>query len=122
MAEALASQRYGNIAKFESAGLFPQPPEDARAALRTLRSEFGIVLPEHKPRNVNALYLDSYTHIIAMDDEIAELLREATTRPLIVWYIADPWAGDTESYRQCAHEIVTHLTSLPLHFEKEGER
>jgi protein-tyrosine-phosphatase len=114
MAEALARNRLGDAARFESAGLYPQSAEDARAALRTLRSEFGIDVAEHKPRSVNALDMAAYTYVVAMDEEVAQCLREITERQLIVWRIDDPWDGDLATYRKSALDILSNLPLLPL--------
>src|SRR5689334_2146297 len=94
MAAALAAAHFGEDGKFDSAGIEPQPAADARMALATLRDRFQIHVTAHIPRHIDTLELGKFTHVVAMDSEVAEALRIRTRRHIIDWNIPDPWDGD----------------------------
>lgn len=112
IAEALARQRLGAQCEVRSAGLNPQPEYDSKSAIRVLKEQFGIDASGHRQTNVRSLDIDSFTHVIALDVDIAERLRRLTSREVIVWHVDDPWEGDRAQYQLCAVNIVSHLDRL----------
>ncbi|PYQ26639.1 MAG: hypothetical protein DMF56_23810 [Acidobacteria bacterium] len=114
MAEAFGKRRYGTLARFESVGLHPMRPEDTTATLKSLRCDFGIQIPEYNPRGLAEVDLQTYTYVVAMDPEVAEELREFTSREFTVWDTTDPWQGDPTEYKRCGLSVLRQLTTLPF--------
>ena len=117
MAEALARRRFGRAARAESAGLRPQPAEDARAAIDTLRSLFGLDASGHVPRAVASVDLDAFDLVVAMDRGVAGSLPVVGDGKLIVWDIDDPW-DEPSGYPACARAIDAAVSRLQEHLRK----
>lgn len=92
-AEALTRRRFGTAARVSSAGLRPQPAEDAKNAIDTLRFDFSIDISSHIPRSVRDLDLNSFDVVVAMDKAIARELSTFSKRKIVIWSIQDPWGG-----------------------------
>jgi protein-tyrosine-phosphatase len=58
------------------------------------------------------LDLDAYDYVIAMEKEVAKVLKTLTRREVIVWRIKDPWYDS--QYGECALSILRALARLPL--------
>jgi protein-tyrosine phosphatase len=110
LAQTLARKRFGASLLVASAGLEPQPPEDAKWAIETL-SGLGFNVSWHVPRDVRTVNLGSYELVVAMDHSVASTLREMTNRSIVVWDIEDPW-GNPDDYKRCAHQIDKKLDNL----------
>jgi protein-tyrosine-phosphatase len=111
MAEAFARRHFVKKVKVESAGIRPQPPEDAREAIDTLKS-FGLSMEGHVPRDVRSLDLASFDLVVAMDKSVARELKALTQREVIIWRIDDPWGDDPAQYLRCARTIQHHVAKL----------
>ncbi len=111
MAEALTRRRFGGSARAESAGLRPQPAGDARAAIDTLRSLFGLDASGHVPRAVESVDLDAFDLVVAMDRGVADSLPAVGDGKLIVWDIDDPW-DEPSRYAACARAIDEAVSRL----------
>lgn len=114
MAAALAQPRFKGRAEFETAGIQPQSATDAHMAIATLRDYFGFSIIDHVPRSVDSVDLESYLHVVAMDDDVAEELRGRTRRQIIAWNVSDPWDGDVESYVACARRIAEQIETFSI--------
>lgn len=114
MAEALARRRFGGSARIESAGLRPQPAGDARAAIDTLRSLFGLDASGHVPRAVASVDLDAFDLVVAMDRGVADSLPVVGDGNLMVWDIDDPW-DEPSRYPACARAIDEAVSRLHEH-------
>jgi protein-tyrosine-phosphatase len=116
MAEALVRKRFGDSVGASSAGIRPQKPEDAQAAIETLRLEFKIDASGHVPRDVRTIDLQGFDWVIAIDDvrggEVARELRKLTGREVIEWKIDDPWRGDPHLYSRCANQVNREVGGL----------
>jgi protein-tyrosine-phosphatase len=120
MAEALAKRRYMKHASFQSAGLHPQNPQDCAAALDTLQHEFGIHLTGFIPRGLQDIDLSEFSHVVAMDGEIARELRSRTSRDFVAWNIKDPWEGNLAEYKRSALQILRALAGLIESTQREA--
>lgn len=117
MAEALARRRLGGRARVESAGLRPQAAGDARAAIDTLRSLFGLDASGHVPRAVASVDLDAFDLVVAMDRGVADSLPVVGDGKLIVWDIDDPW-DEPSRYPACARAIEEAVSRLDEHLRE----
>lgn len=114
LAEYIARTRYPNTI-FESAGLAPQPAEDAENAIYTLR-RLGIDASAHEPTDVEDRDLDAYDTIVAIGRRVANRLRsKGIGEPqLRIWSISDPWGDDLTEYSRCAQQIMRELSRLGI--------
>jgi protein-tyrosine-phosphatase len=111
IAEALARRHFGDGVRVESAGLRPQRPADARAAIDTLRDLYGIDASNHVPRSVAAVAIAEFSHVVAMDSNVAKALYPLADGELVVWNIDDPW-DDPTRYHACARAIDESVAGL----------
>lgn len=112
IATALAQQRLGSLAMFESAGIAPQGAADAANAIRMLAADYAIDASAHVPRSIDRVNLDHYNYVIALDPEVRSYLRVAVPEgKLLFWDVEDPW-GAPESYRVCAQRTEKHVGLL----------
>lgn len=114
-AEAFARRRFGSSIDVASAGIRPQPPDDARNALETLASEFGIVVTDHVPRDVTSLDLNGFSAIVALGTDVARWLKKVTSHKIVVWRVDDPWvdiAEDPMAYKRCALRVKKLVLTL----------
>lgn len=114
MAEFLTRRRFGNAVNVCSAGIRPGKPEDAKDAIETLREYFDLNASEHTPRDVKALNLEAFDHVVALDKDVAKKLKTITKREIIVWQIDDPLGDDLLVYKQRALEIMQLVGRLIL--------
>jgi len=112
MAEFLTRRRFGNAVNVCSAGIRPGKPDDAKNAIETLRESFALDASRHAPRDVNALNLEAFDHVIALDKHVAKRLSTLTNRAVIVWNINDPFGDDLLEYKQCALKIMQCVERL----------
>jgi len=114
LAEYLGRRFCGDVFTFESAGIRPQPPEDASNAVHILQHTFGIDASGHRPRDVRGLDLNAFDLIIAIENNAAVVVRElgAPESKLHVWPIQDPWGGDLTEYELVALDIRKRLARL----------
>jgi ArsR family transcriptional regulator, arsenate/arsenite/antimonite-responsive transcriptional repressor / arsenate reductase (thioredoxin) len=122
IAEALLGHRTAGEVAVTSAGIQPKPhlhPD----AVRVLAERFGIDVAGRRPRHLDAVAADRFTHVITLCDKAREALPELPHRPRRAhWSIPDPAApGDTRvesgypRFERAAVDIearVRHL--LPL--------
>jgi protein-tyrosine phosphatase len=113
LAEALARTR---TVSAESAGVAAQKGDGAAPyAVRVLRTDRGLDLSDHVPRDVDALDLDAFDRIVAMDPTVAQRLRiqyEVNPDALVTWSIPDPYGGTLADYRYCLEQIDAALDRL----------
>lgn len=114
MAEALTKRRFGNSVQVKSAGLRPQPPQEAANAIEILRTEFDLDASGHIPRDVRDFNFEDFDYVVAMDKDIARQLKEISNFKLLVWKIDDPYGNDLLEYRQCALKIMQEVSRLPI--------
>ncbi|PTL36156.1 hypothetical protein CLG94_05710 [Candidatus Methylomirabilis limnetica] len=114
MAEALTRRRFGDAVQVASAGLRPQPPEDAKNAVETLRVEFNWDTSSHLPRHFRDIDVNSFDYVVAMDKYIAKELKGIPKERLLVWNIDDPWDNDMAEYKRCGLIILRYLSRLPI--------
>jgi protein-tyrosine-phosphatase len=119
MAEALTRARFGDASRVSSAGLRPQPPADAQAAINILRFEFQIDASHHIPRSVKAVDLDEFDIIVAMDKYVAKELKALTPREIVTWNIHDPF-GSGDEYKPCADSIFRKLLLFQAECRRRG--
>jgi protein-tyrosine-phosphatase len=112
LAEHLASDEFQSCPEhtFESAGISPGRPSDARAALRAL-TDLGIAPSGHTPRAVRSLSLASYDFIVAIDSGVGDDLTNLGRSPDEVWDIPDPY-GRPGEYAECARRIRGRVQRL----------
>lgn len=115
MAVGLARSILGPGVTVDSAGVDAAiGAKTAPNAVRAMK-EMGIDISEHSPQDVSALDLSKYDYVVAMDSEVASLLKHlglATPRSLIVWNVQDPYGGDLDQYRERANAIKRSVLSL----------
>lgn len=111
MMQALLQQQLGPSFIVESAGIWregPGAPANARSVL--LMKERGIDLTAHISRWTGDLRLTDYSHIICVDEEVADKMRahlppEAGTTVIIAngdgGGIRDPYELGLDGYRAC---------------------
>ncbi len=117
MAAALAKKELGKGNKIESAGIFVQAISASGPAIKVMQSEFGIDISGHTPRNVSEILLNEFDYIIAMDSYVANYLMKKYNIPkekIILWEIEDPYSQGIDVYKQCVHEIYSHIKTLIL--------
>jgi protein-tyrosine phosphatase len=115
IAAALAKKELGKGNKIESAGIFVQAMGASGPAIKVMESEFGINISGHTPRNVSEILLNEFDYIIAMDSYVGNYLINRYDTPLektILWEIEDPYSQGIDVYKQCAHEIYSHIKML----------
>ena len=118
MAEALARQKLGDTVDVSSAGLHPQPVSDAKMAIETLMTYFGIDASSHIPRSVKDIQLDDFDYVVAVDKRVAKSLPACPPEKLIVWNIPDPWNDDILQYRNSALRVNHEVSKLAAVFKK----
>ncbi len=111
MAQAMARRRFGDTVRIESAGLRPGAAADARAAIDTLRVLYGIEASGHVPRSVATVAVPEFSHVVAMDPNVAKALPPLANGELVVWNIEDPW-DDPTRYQACARAIDQSVATL----------
>jgi protein-tyrosine-phosphatase len=114
LAEYLGRHRLGPGVHVESAGLIPGRAADAKNAIDTLRSTFGLDASAHVPRSIRDLRTTDFDMVVAIEPAIARApeLAGVDRAQLIVWNIRDPWGGDLSEYDSCALSIVRALAEL----------
>lgn len=112
MAEALAKRRFGDDAFIRSAGLWPQSPEDAANAIKTLKNQFDLDASEHIPRDVRDFNFDDFDLIVAMDKSVTRELKIVPSTKLIIWNIEDPYGNDLTKYRRHALDIMREVERM----------
>ena len=114
LAEYLARQTFGDGVVFESAGIKPQAAADAENAVYTLKKNFGIDASGHVPRDIRALDLQKYSLIIALDGQVARVVRQlgVSASRVKLWKIRDPWGPDLTEYDRASLEIKQKLARL----------
>lgn len=115
MAAALAEKELGKGSKIESAGIFVQAMGAAGPAIKVMKSEFGIDISGHIPRNVSEVSLSEFDYIIAMDSYVGDYLIKKYSIPkekIILWQIEDPYFQGIDVYKQCAYDIYSHIKIL----------
>lgn len=81
----------------------------------TLARELAQVdLSSHQPRGVDAVSLDSFDLVVALDALVADDISELLSRDsrLVTWHVSDPYGGDLDVYRRCAVEINALISDL----------
>jgi protein-tyrosine-phosphatase len=113
----------GDLAIFESAGIFPSGFQANPSATEVMR-EVGIDISDHCPRSVSSVNLNDFDLIIAMDSNVNLQLRRLlpnSPNKILSWDINDPWGRNIEDYRKCAEIIKNRLFDLrKLLEEAEG--
>ncbi|MEV8315062.1 metalloregulator ArsR/SmtB family transcription factor [Streptomyces sp. NPDC059900] len=121
IAEALLRRHTGGRIEVTSAGSHPKPhihPD----AVRVLREEHGIDIPEQRPRHLDTLAGRRFDHVISLCDKVREVCPDFGDRTrLIHWSIPDPAAADTPgpagypAFIRTAAELETRIRYvLPL--------
>jgi protein-tyrosine-phosphatase len=119
MAEYLARHRYGNIKKFESAGIRLVPAETTKNAADTLLANFGIDVSAHSPRALDLVNPLTFELVVAIDDRgssrvyKALIQRGIAVHALVKWKIDDPFGDDLSAYDRCALDLKKALLTLP---------
>lgn len=112
MAEAIAKNRFKDVAEVFSVGISPQRPEDSDMAIETLQTYFDLDASGHVPKNIDSVQLDTFNYVIAMSPGIAKQLPDLPEGKLITWNIVDPWGNDSEAYLKSAKMINKEVSKL----------
>jgi protein-tyrosine phosphatase len=124
MMQALLQQQLGESYVVESAGIWDKA-SGARANARSIMvmKERGIDLTPHVGRSATEVRLTDYSHIICVDEEVADGVRallpsEASTTVVIAnaggGGIPDPYELGIEGYRTCLallDEVIPSVAS-----------
>lgn len=118
MAEYLARKKFGAQLDAASAGISPGSKEDAENAIFTLKNFFNVDASNHTPRNVRLVDLAGFDLVVAMNNDVANRLREIDPHlgdeRLIRWKIMDPFGHDLSEYKRCADAIFAQLKILAI--------
>ena len=130
MAEYLGRRRLQNVlpinACIASAGIRPQPKEDTRNAVQTLKKLFDIDASQHVPQDVYTIDRSKYDLIITIDDpgknRIAAAMQTLGIQAdrHLRWHIADPWGPDPTEYEKAALNICKELARLRKRLETKS--
>jgi len=118
MAEYLARHRYGNIKKFESAGIRLVPAETTKYAADTLLANFGIDASAHTPRAIDQVNPLTFELVVAIDDRgssrvyKALIQRGVAIHALVKWNIDDPFGDDLSACDKCAVDLKKAVLTL----------
>lgn len=90
VAETLARREFGDTVTILSAGLCPQPAEDAERAIAMLKNKYGLDATRHVPKNIRNLAIEDFDYVVAMDKSVASKLGHVPKEKLITWRVKDP--------------------------------
>jgi len=111
LAKHIGRHMFGERAHFDSAGIHPQAPEDARMAIKTLKKQYGIDASGHLPADIRFVSLSTYNLIVALDRDVAEALEIPPGIVFEAWDVRDPY-GHPSEYVSCGQKIEEELTAL----------
>lgn len=126
MAEGLAREMFGDLAKISSAGMAAWEEEEISAHALEILKEQNVDLTKHRARRITEELIAEADWVIPMtlaqEEGIKRLFPQYApkTRCLGNWGdhkrdIRDPWMGSLDSYRQTAKEISELLNVLKSH-------
>lgn len=120
MAAAFARKLFGNRAKVQSAGISVTAVTPSLFAVKVLKLVYETDISGHNPQPVQALNLNGFTHVIALDGYVGAFLTNpypAIAEKLHVWNINDPYGSTEAEYAACAAEILHNLTLWCAHLQ-----
>lgn len=117
MAAALTKHIFGAHAHAESAGVSATPGEiAAENAAHAIKDLYGLCyLFDHRSRSIEAVDLNSFDWIVALDAEVGQQLRSIENldpHTLLEWNVPDPWDLGPGPYRDAARSIEGNVRSL----------
>jgi protein-tyrosine-phosphatase/DNA-binding transcriptional ArsR family regulator len=118
IAEALLRHHTGGHVEVTSAGSHPKPrihPD----AVQVLREDYGIDMPDQRPRHLDTVVDRRFDHVISLCDKVREVCPDFPDDPRRThWSISDPsTASDVDqtgypAFRRTAAEINTRIRYL----------
>ena len=116
MAEGIARRRWPDY-DVRSAGIGVHRIGQAAASeAATVMQAWGIDLDGHKATALDAVNIDGFEYIIAMDPAVMPVLRKkgVPDQKIREAFVDDPWSSDLGRYEECADEIGRRLENLKL--------
>jgi protein-tyrosine-phosphatase/DNA-binding transcriptional ArsR family regulator len=118
IAEALLRHRTGGHVEVTSAGSHPRPRIHP-GAVQVLREDYGIDIPDLRPRHLSTVADRRFDRVISLCDKVREVCPDLPGDPRRThWSISDPsTAGDADqvgypAFRRTAAEIDTRIRHL----------
>ncbi len=115
IAEYLARKMELTAGAIDSAGTNPTFGNPTGDAIAVMRDDFGVDISRHRPKNVAAVALATFDHIVALNTDIACSLRAdypGHADKVVDWQVEDPYLLGAETYRRCAKVIARKLTAF----------
>ncbi len=115
IAEYLARKMELTTGNIDSAGTNPTFGAPTADAIAVMRDDFGVDISSHRPKNVAAVTLATFDHIVALNTDIACSLRvdhPSQADKIVDWQVEDPYLLGAQTYRHCARIIARKITAF----------
>ena len=128
MAQAMASQIFGEKYQIISAGLMAMPNASASVNAVAVMNKLQLSLINHKAQLVTESLLEEADIILTMTENHKEALMQAAPGKVYTLgeyadgntSIGDPFGGDLNVYQNCANEIYELLLKIKDKITSEG--
>ena len=111
MAEHVARERWGHLARVASAGWDARESAPSERAVAALAAH-GLHIETHRPQRLRSVDAGSFDVVVAMSRAAAEKVPRAAWPRMVVWSVPDPWQGSDAAYAEVIAALVHGVESV----------
>lgn len=105
MAEHVARERWGHLARVASAGYDARESAPSERAVAALAAH-GLRVETHRPQRLRIVDVGSFDVVVAMSRAAAEKVPRSAWPRMVVWSVPDPWQGSDAAYAEVIAALV----------------